>query len=100
MFKTLKRIDTNLERQREAYGSPSNFADYVLRVAIAVKAKGFLVQTHERGGWSYDDSDFETRTAIDARYFIETKHREHLEPIRDDEARQAEIKNYVDASTT
>lgn len=78
MAKTLRAIDKSLERQRQQYGYGSTFMDFVMRIAVAVKAKGFVRCTSNRGGWSYSDSSHDWLDSQQARHYIDREHWKYI----------------------
>ena len=80
MVACLSKVESSLKKQAETYGYPTNFADYILRVAIAIKAKGFLREGNSNGSgaWGYDAYNYHDMDAPSAKYYIENEHREYL----------------------
>jgi hypothetical protein len=82
MLGFLRSTNKAIGKQREAYGVATSFAEYVVRVAQAVKAVGYVRKSaNGRNTWNYDDTDHVFMTAAEARYFIESEHREHIRAI-------------------
>jgi len=79
MSKFLTKLEKSLTAQYETLGSPSSFAESVLRIAIAMKAKGFLVQVvTDQKVWSYDDCEYRHLSASAAKWLIESDMRDYI----------------------
>ena len=54
--------------------------DDVMKVAVAIKAKGFFVQT-KSGGWDWQSGEYRFMNPSEARRYMEKVHREYLESV-------------------
>lgn len=63
------------------------FADFLSRVAVAIKAKGFLRQGEElhNGAWGYDSTDHIDMDAPAMRWFVESNHRAYIKKLYGEE---------------
>lgn len=70
-FKTLKAIRTGLNKVERTFGRPTTYAEFVLRVARVIGAKGFVVRSEReqyQGTWRWI-------TPSEAQYWIEGRQR-------------------------
>ena len=80
MASTLKQIRKSLDKQYAKYGNGADFIDDVMKVAVAIKAKGFFVQT-KSGGWDWQSGEYRFMNPSEARRHMEKIHREYLESV-------------------
>lgn len=69
--KHLAKIERRLEKLGNQFGHPTGFPDYVLRVAQAIKVKGFLLETSHSASGILTDSEWRILTPIQAREYLE-----------------------------
>lgn len=79
----LKRVGKSLQQQYETYGSACTFADFLARVAVAIKAKGFLRQGENlrNGAWGYDEFEHKDMDTLSMRWFVDYSHHEYIKEL-------------------
>ena len=58
MAKTMRKIETGLNKLYNEFGRPSKFSDYVLRIAKIMKVKTFVFAVNEKFS-SYSDNEYD-----------------------------------------
>jgi hypothetical protein len=72
MVKVLRKVDRHLRRAIESYGYPTNFSEYVARVAAALGVKKFgYVSVRNPHGWAHDDQEYTWVSVDSARAYID-----------------------------
>lgn len=70
MHKTLRMIEKRMTETAEQIGRPGSFGEFLVHFALAIKAKGFVRCTENRG-WNYSDSEHRFMTPAQARAYCE-----------------------------
>lgn len=82
-IKVLRRIDKSLKAQYETYGPATDYSDFLARVAVAIKAKGFLIEGDPKhnGEWGYRAYSYRDMTLPQIKWHIERTHREYIDSL-------------------
>ena len=81
MAKFLAGVRRSLDAQYKTYGATAGFTEDVMRIAVAIQAKGFFRQTKAGHDQMWTSGEYQFFNPSEARYHIEHVHQDYLKEI-------------------